>query len=217
MHRPPPHAHRRPSPEKNHAERKQHETFSRTRWSQRSGISIRFYSALFGADPVVTKSDYAKWMVEDPRINFAISQRGEQIGVNHLGLQVDSNDEPEALRTQAGAAELAAVAEKGGTCCYARSDKYWYTDRRGVAWETYHTLNQVQFFGSNAGAVVAEASCGNESQSSSAHGRQDAADRWWTVIPDVAHRRDCGVLTSLITCCSFALATPRVRSWRRCC
>ena len=112
--------------------------------------SIRFYSALFGADPVVTKSDYAKWMVEDPRINFAISQRGEQIGVNHLGLQVDSNEELEALRTQAGSAELAAVAEKGGTCCYARSDKYWYTDPQGVAWETYHTLNQVEFFGSDA-------------------------------------------------------------------
>ena len=128
--------------------------------------SIRFYSALFGADPVVTKSDYAKWMVEDPRINFAISQRGEQIGVNHLGLQVDSNEELEALRTQAGSAELAAVAEKGGTCCYARSDKYWYTDPQGVAWETYHTLNQVEFFGSDAGAAVAEASCGNGSQSS---------------------------------------------------
>ena len=128
--------------------------------------SIRFYSALFGADPTVTKSDYAKWMVNDPRINFAISQRGEQLGVNHLGLQVDSNDELEALRTQAGSAELAAVAEKGGTCCYARSDKYWYTDPQGVAWETYHTLNQVEFFGSDDGAVAAKASCGSESQSS---------------------------------------------------
>lgn len=128
--------------------------------------SIRFYSALFGAEPTVTKSDYAKWMVNDPRINFAISQRGEQIGVNHLGLQVDSNEELEALRTQAGLAELAAVAEKGGTCCYARSDKYWYTDPQGVAWETYHTLNQVEFFGSDNDAEAAKASCGSESQSS---------------------------------------------------
>jgi catechol 2,3-dioxygenase-like lactoylglutathione lyase family enzyme len=127
--------------------------------------SIRFYSALFGAAPTVTKSDYAKWMVDDPRINFAISQRGEQIGVNHLGLQVDSNEELEALRTQAGSAELAAVAEKGGTCCYARSDKYWYTDPQGVAWETYHTLNQVEFFGSDDGAA-AKAGCGSESTSS---------------------------------------------------
>jgi catechol 2,3-dioxygenase-like lactoylglutathione lyase family enzyme len=128
--------------------------------------SIRFYSALFGAEPTVTKSDYAKWMVNDPRINFAISRRGEQIGVNHLGLQVDSNEELEALRTQAGSAELAAVAEKGGNCCYARSDKYWYTDPQGVAWETYHTLNQVEFFGSDADTAVAKASCGSESQSS---------------------------------------------------
>ena len=128
--------------------------------------SIRFYSALFGAEPTVTKPDYAKWMVNDPRINFAISQRGEQIGVNHLGLQVDSNEELEALRTQAGSAQLAAVAEKGGTCCYARSDKYWYTDPQGVAWETYHTLNQVEFFGSDADAAASKAACGSESQSS---------------------------------------------------
>jgi catechol 2,3-dioxygenase-like lactoylglutathione lyase family enzyme len=108
--------------------------------------SIRFYSALFGAEPTVSKSDYAKWMVDDPRINFAISQRGEQIGVNHLGLQVDSDDELEALRSQAESADLVAAAEKGQTCCYARSDKYWYTDPQGVAWETYHTLKQVEFF-----------------------------------------------------------------------
>ena len=74
--------------------------------------SIRFYSALFGADPTVSKSDYAKWMVDDPRINFAISQRGEKAGVNHLGLQVDSDDELEALRAQAESADLIAAAEK---------------------------------------------------------------------------------------------------------
>jgi catechol 2,3-dioxygenase-like lactoylglutathione lyase family enzyme len=109
--------------------------------------SIRFYSALFGAEPIVTKPDYAKWMIDDPRINFAISQRSEQTGVNHLGLQVDSDDELEALRAQAESADLVAAAERGGTCCYARSDKYWYTDPQGVAWGTYHTLKQVEFFG----------------------------------------------------------------------
>jgi catechol 2,3-dioxygenase-like lactoylglutathione lyase family enzyme len=111
--------------------------------------SIRFYSALFGAEPTVRKSDYAKWMVEDPRINFAISQRGEgrRVGVNHLGLQVDSDDELEALRAQAAQADLAAAAEKGVNCCYAKSNKYWYTDPTGVAWETYHSLGQVEFFG----------------------------------------------------------------------
>ena len=119
--------------------------------------SIRFYSALFGAEPTVSKSDYAKWMVDDPRINFAISQRGEQVGVNHLGLQVDSDEELEALRAQAVSADLAAVAEKGGTCCYARSEKYWYTDPQGVAWETYHTLNQVEFFSSDAAPATCSA------------------------------------------------------------
>ena len=127
--------------------------------------SIRFYSALFGAEPTVTKSDYAKWMVDDPRINFAISQRGEQIGVNHLGLQVDSDDELEALRSQAESADLVAAAEKGQTCCYARSDKYWYTDPQGVAWETYHTLKQVEFFGGDEG-TVSQCGAADDAQSS---------------------------------------------------
>ncbi len=125
--------------------------------------SIRFYSALFGADPTVSKDDYAKWMVDDPRINFAISQRGEEPGINHLGLQVDSDEELESLREQAEAADLSAAAESG-TCCYARSNKYWYTDPQGVPWETYRTLGQVEFFGGDRAA-----SCGSaddESKSS---------------------------------------------------
>ena len=130
------------------------------------GSSIRFYSALFGAEPSVSKTDYAKWMVDDPRINFAISQRaGGGIGVNHLGLQVDSDQELESLRTQAESADLAAVAEKGGTCCYARSDKYWYTDPQGVAWETYHTLGQVEFFDGNERAA-SRSSADDKAQSS---------------------------------------------------
>ena len=116
--------------------------------------SIGFYSGLFGMPPSVQKPDYAKWMVDDPRINFAISQRGgERTGINHLGLQVDSDQELEALRAQAEVADLAAFAQKGGTCCYARSDKYWYTDPQGVAWETYHTLNQVEFFSGDEGVA----------------------------------------------------------------
>ena len=125
--------------------------------------SIRFYSALFGAQPTVTKSDYAKWMVDDPRINFAISKRGSGIGINHLGLQVDSDDELELLRLQAERANLAAAAEKDVRCCYARGNKYWYTDPQGVAWETYHTLEQVEFFQGEqeaTGAVAAASCCG---------------------------------------------------------
>jgi catechol 2,3-dioxygenase-like lactoylglutathione lyase family enzyme len=112
--------------------------------------SIRFYSTLFGAEPTVTKSDYAKWMLDDPRINFAISERGARTGVNHLGLQVDSDEELEQLRVQAQRADLVAAAEKNVSCCYARGNKYWYTDPQGVAWETYHTLEQVEFFSANA-------------------------------------------------------------------
>ena len=128
--------------------------------------SIRFYSALFGAEPSVAKSDYAKWMVDDPRINFAISQRGSRTGVNHLGLQVDSDDELELLRAQAERADLVAAAEKDVRCCYARGNKYWYTDPQGVAWETYHTLEQVEFFRSqeseqeSSGAATGSSCCG---------------------------------------------------------
>jgi catechol 2,3-dioxygenase-like lactoylglutathione lyase family enzyme len=117
--------------------------------------SIRFYSALFGLKPTVHKPDYAKWMVEDPRLNFAISQRG-RAGISHLGLQVDSDEELESLREQAQRAELVAAAEKNINCCYARGNKYWYTDPQGIAWETYHTLEQVDFFGSSNAADVPE-------------------------------------------------------------
>ena len=126
--------------------------------------SIRFYSTLFGAQPAVSKSDYAKWMIDDPRINFAISRRGEVPGVNHLGLQVDSDEELEELRTQAESADLSAATESG-TCCYARSNKYWYTDPQGVAWETYHTLSQVEYFGGSSEAAQCGTASEGESQS----------------------------------------------------
>jgi catechol 2,3-dioxygenase-like lactoylglutathione lyase family enzyme len=122
--------------------------------------SIRFYSALFGAEPTVTKTDYAKWMVDDPRINFAISERGARTGVNHLGLQVDSDEELEQLRVQAQHADLVAAAEKNVSCCYARGNKYWYTDPQGVAWETYHTLEQVEFFSVRGRRARAIGHCG---------------------------------------------------------
>ena len=124
--------------------------------------SIRFYSALFGSDPTVTKSDYAKWMIDDPRINFAISQRGAHTGVNHLGLQVDSDDELELLRAQAERASPLTASETNVSCCYARGNKYWYTDPQGIAWETYHTLEQVEFFGAeNNEPEESEASAGS--------------------------------------------------------
>jgi catechol 2,3-dioxygenase-like lactoylglutathione lyase family enzyme len=112
--------------------------------------SIRFYSTLFGAEPAVRKDDYAKWMLEDPRINFAIPQRGGASGVNHLGFQLDSDAELEALHGQLVAADRAIVAEKNASCCYARSDKYWVTDPAGVAWETFHTLGDMPVYGEDS-------------------------------------------------------------------
>ena len=111
---------------------------------------IKFYSRVFGAEPTVAKADYAKWMVEDPRINFAISSRGGKPGVNHLGFQLDSDEEFKAMHAQLAAADAGLVEETGVSCCYARSDKYWVTDPAGVAWETYHTLGSVPMFGSEA-------------------------------------------------------------------
>ena len=109
--------------------------------------SIGFYSTLFAAGPTVRKSDYAKWMLEDPRINFAISQRERVSGVNHLGFQVDSADELTALRDTLQRADASLVEEAGASCCYAKSDKYWITDPQGVAWETFHSLGTIPVYG----------------------------------------------------------------------
>ncbi len=120
--------------------------------------SIRFYSTLFGAEPAVVKDDYAKWMLEDPRVNFAISNRGGATGVNHLGLQADSGEELEQINAQLQAADVATQAEKEIACCYARSNKYWVTDPTGIAWETFHTLGSVPTFG-EAPVQAGEACC----------------------------------------------------------
>lgn len=121
--------------------------------------NIRFYSAVFGAPPTVSKADYAKWMLDDPRINFAISQRGLPPGVDHLGMQVESDEELTALREQVAKAEIAAVDQSDTTCCYARSDKYWTSDPQGIAWETFHTLDSVPVYGE----ARPQASAGQES------------------------------------------------------
>ena len=121
--------------------------------------NIRFYSGVFGVPPTVQKPDYAKWMIEDPRINFAISQRGAKAGVDHLGFQVDSDEELRALRSQVAAAEIAAVDQPGAECCYARSDKYWITDPQGVAWETYHTLREAEIYGAVSRHKTEPAGC----------------------------------------------------------
>lgn len=115
---------------------------------------IRFYSALFDQSPAVEKQDYAKWMLDDPRINFAISARGAAPGVDHLGLQVDSDDELTTIHGQLEQASIGMLTQQGTACCYAESDKHWVTDPAGMAWEVYHTLGSIPTF--NRGEEVAE-------------------------------------------------------------
>lgn len=118
--------------------------------------SIRFYSRLFGAPPTVEKPDYAKWMVEDPRLNFAISQRGSATaGVDHLGIQVDTDEELAGLRAAVDRAGIAVTEERGVSCCYAKSNKHWVTDPQGVAWEAYRTLDSVPTYHGVAGTDTA--------------------------------------------------------------
>ncbi|MCD6077307.1 MAG: Glyoxalase/bleomycin resistance protein/dioxygenase [Ramlibacter sp.] len=117
--------------------------------------SIAFYSRLFGAQPTRIESDYAKWMIEDPRINFAISTRGSQPGVDHLGIQADSAEELAELRARARAADMALLDEGATTCCYAKSEKHWITDPQGIAWEHYHTLGDIPVFSEKKEAAPA--------------------------------------------------------------
>jgi catechol 2,3-dioxygenase-like lactoylglutathione lyase family enzyme len=121
--------------------------------------SIRFYTALFATEPTVRKDDYAKWMLDDPRINFAISQRGYPVGVNHLGLQVDSANELTAMRAQLTRADHALIEQTGAACCYANSDKYWVTDPAGVAWETFHTLDAIPIYGNDTDIAPKAGAC----------------------------------------------------------
>jgi len=109
--------------------------------------SIRFYSRVFGADPAVRENEYAKWMLEDPRINFAISSHRQPVGVNHLGFQVDTDEELRGMQAQLRAADARMIQEDEQPCCYARSDKYWVTDPTGIAWETFHTLGSIPVYG----------------------------------------------------------------------
>lgn len=108
--------------------------------------SIGFYAKLFGAEPTRVESDYAKWMLDDPRINFAISTRGGAPGVDHLGIQTDNAEELAEMKARANAADLALKDTGETTCCYARSEKHWITDPQGIAWEHFHTLGDIPVF-----------------------------------------------------------------------
>jgi len=111
--------------------------------------SISFYSKLFGDEPTVLKPDYAKWMLDNPRVNFAISTHHQPTGVNHLGFQMESDEELRGMQTQLQAADARMLQENEQPCCYARSDKYWVTDPSGIAWETFHTLSSIPVYGAD--------------------------------------------------------------------
>lgn len=121
--------------------------------------SIAFYSRLFAAQPTRVETDYAKWMLDDPRVNFAISARGAKTGLDHLGFQVDDADELAELKARAEAADMALLDEGATTCCYARSDKHWVTDPEGIAWEHFHTLGNIPLFNEAATSGSAAAAC----------------------------------------------------------
>lgn len=128
--------------------------------------NIRFYSTVFGVPPSVVKDDYAKWMLEDPRVNFAISARGATPGLDHLGFQVDSDEELAGLRAQVERAEIAALDQPEAACCYARSNKYWTADPQGIAWETFHSLSSIPVYGDapKAGAASEAGCCAPQAQ-----------------------------------------------------
>jgi len=129
--------------------------------------SVAFYSKLFAAEPTRLEGDYAKWMIDDPRINFAISTRGGTPGVDHLGFQTDSDEELAELKERARAADMAVLDEGETTCCYARSEKHWVTDPQGIAWEHFHTLDGIATFSEDSAGVPQQAGacCANAGSS----------------------------------------------------
>lgn len=119
--------------------------------------SVAFYSRLFDAQPSRQEADYAKWMLEDPRINFAISTRGEGVGLDHLGFQTDDTAELYELRQRAEAADMAVLDQGETACCYARSEKHWVTDPQGIAWEHFHSLGNIPVYG--GGKATEDSAC----------------------------------------------------------
>ena len=116
--------------------------------------SIDFYSRLFAAEPARIETDYAKWMLDDPRLNFAISTRGQGPGIDHLGMQADDEPELADLKARAQSADQAFVDQGATTCCYAASEMHWVTDPQGIAWEHYRTLASVPVYGAGARAAA---------------------------------------------------------------
>lgn len=109
-----------------------------------------FYSTLFGAEPTVLEVDYAKWMLDDPRVNFAVSTRGKTPGLDHLGIQVDSEADLAEVSGRIAAAGVAQIAQPNAACCYATGSKSWSADPSGIAWETFHTVGEIVTYGDDS-------------------------------------------------------------------
>jgi len=118
--------------------------------------SVRFYSTLFGAEPTKREVDYAKWQLDDPRVNFAISTGAEQPGLSHLGIQADTQSELDAVAARAKEAGDSVLIETGASCCYARSNKTWVGDPAGIRWETFYTFGDSTTYGQSAEEVRVE-------------------------------------------------------------
>lgn len=116
--------------------------------------SIGFYSTLFGAEPAVVKDDYAKWMLEDPHVNLAISRRDRAAGIDHVGVQAETSEELAQIATRLKSAGETTFDQEATTCCYAKSDKSWVTDPSGVRWETFHTLGEATAYGEEEAAAA---------------------------------------------------------------
>ncbi|QPJ65389.1 MAG: glyoxalase/bleomycin resistance/dioxygenase family protein [Candidatus Nitrohelix vancouverensis] len=125
--------------------------------------SMNFYSALFGTQPSKQKDDYAKWMLNDPQVNFAISARGAKAGIDHLGIQVDEASELEQLREQLKHADMQTFSTGETVCCYAKSDKTWVEDPSGIAWESYQTMEDAELFSGGAVSAQDSACCVGDS------------------------------------------------------
>jgi catechol 2,3-dioxygenase-like lactoylglutathione lyase family enzyme len=155
--------------------------------------SIAFYAQLFAAQPTRVEADYAKWMLDDPRINFAISTRGQQTGLDHLGFQVDDADELAELKHRAESADLALQAEGTTNCCYARSEKHWVTDPQGIAWEHFHTLENIPVFHEEALPLAAGSCCTPANTAAASSGCCSS--------PQAQVASCCGTGSSPSTCC----------------
>ncbi len=112
--------------------------------------SIKFYSTFFNAHPTVKKEDYAKWMLDDPRINFAISKRSREPGLDHLGIQVENTEDLKEISLRLKEAQQPILEQEQTTCCYAQSDKTWVHDPQGIAWESFYTIGSATTYGEDA-------------------------------------------------------------------